>query len=416
MSMRRILSVASALFVTSTLAACSVEEIATTATANNQLPAATASVSTTVPTQAQPTQAPLPTQAPPTTAPVASAGGAAQTPALLSTAVPQNAQAVLDAEEQIVAAVAQRAGPAVVRIDVRTQQGAGLGSGWLAEFEGGRYIITNNHVIADGGGQVLVSFTGLFQTLGRVVGTDPDSDVGVVQVEEIPEGVQPLELGDSSQVQVGQRTIAIGNPLGQNRTVTTGIVSALGRTISEPNLSRYSIGGAIQTDAAINPGNSGGPLFDSRGQVIGMNTAILSQSGTNSGIGFAVPINLIKKVASAIIRDGAYQHPFLGIQFLQGDQSNITTYFAKQNNLPSAGLLVQATEGGPLSAAGVSGEIILTAINGVQLTSTDDMVSYLELNTNPGDTVTVSYFLTSGGQQRQAQVTMGARNQSQAQP
>jgi 2-alkenal reductase len=343
------------------------------------------------------------------------AGGEAAQPVNLqeSTPVPQDAQAVLDAEEQIVADVVDRVGPSVVRIDVRTQQGAGLGSGWLANFEGEPYVITNNHVVDGSNGQVLVSFTGLFQTVGEIVGTDPDSDIAVVRVQQLPEGVQPIELGDSSVVRVGQRTIAIGNPLGQNRTVTTGIVSALGRTINEAE-SPYAIGGAIQTDAAINPGNSGGPLLDSRGRVIGMNTAILSRSGTSSGIGFAVPVNLVKKVVPSLIRDGVYAHPYLGIQISPNQDPNITTLMAEQNNLPSPGILVGIPPGGPMSEAGVSGTILITAIDGVQMTSFDDIVSYLELNSSPGDTITVS-IVDESREQRDVQVEVGARPQSQLQ-
>src|SRR6266496_3841307 len=233
-----------------------------------------------------------PVSAPGNGTPVAAAPLAQQ-----STPIPQS-DLPLSNDEEVVAGVFERVGPAVVRIE--TDQG--LGSGFLVDANG--LIITNNHVVADSGGQVRVSFSGLFQTIGRVVGTDPDSDIAVVKADELPQSVQPVQLGDSSKTRVGQRTIAIGNPLGQDRTVTTGIVSAIGRTIDESDQSQqsqqdqqgphYSIGGAIQTDAAINPGNSGGPLLDSRGRVIGMNTAILSQSGTSSGIGFAVPVNLIK--------------------------------------------------------------------------------------------------------------------------
>ena len=317
------------------------------------------------------------------------------------TPVPEAAQQQLDAEEQVVANVFQRAGPAVVRIE--TDQG--LGSGFLIDTNG--YIVTNNHVIAGSqGGQVLVSFTGLFQTPGNVVGADPDSDIAVVKVDELPQGVVPVELGDSNQAQVGQRTIAIGNPLAQDRTVTTGIVSAIGRTINENEQGQggYRIGGAIQTDAAINPGNSGGPLLDSRGRVMGMNTAILSQSGTSSGIGFAVPVNLIKKVAPALIDHGSYDHPWLGVGL-----QDVTTYEAKQKRLPSAGVLIQPSgQGSPMAQAGMRGQGILIAINGTPATSSDQVIAYLELNTNPGDMVTLTV-VDSNGRQRDMQVKLGAR-------
>ena len=209
------------------------------------------------------------------TAPSAAVAPTATAP--MAQPVSQPAPALADArqqiaaEDQIVADIFSRVGPAVVRIVT----GQGLGSGWLVDSKG--YIITNNHVIAESqNGRVRVSFTGLFETIGQVVGADADSDIAVVKVDEMPQDAKPVELGDSDKVQVGQRTIAIGNPLGQDRTVTTGIVSAIGRTIEEDPNYHYQIGGAIQTDAAINPGNSGGPLLNASGQVIGMDTAILS--------------------------------------------------------------------------------------------------------------------------------------------
>jgi 2-alkenal reductase len=320
------------------------------------------------------------------------------------TPVPEQAQQQLDAEEQIVANVFDSVGPAVVRIET-TQ---GLGSGYLIDRDG--HVVTNNHVIADSpNGQVLVSFSGLFQTVGKVIGADPDSDIAVVKVDELPDGVTPVDLGDSNQVRVGQRTIAIGNPLAQDRTVTTGIVSAIGRTINENAQSQggYRIGGAIQTDAAINPGNSGGPLLDSRGRVIGMNTAILSQSGTSSGIGFAVPVDLIKKVAPALITQGHYDHPWLGVSL--GD---VTTYQAKQNNLPSAGVLIapdqNAGRDSPVLQAGLTSQAILTAINDTLATSSDQVIAYLELTTKPGDTVKLT-LVDGDGQRRDLQVQVGAR-------
>jgi S1-C subfamily serine protease len=297
---------------------------------------------------------------------------------------PAEAQAVTVALEQIIADVNARAGDAVVTI--RTANGQG--SGFLIDGEG--HIVTNNHVVADAQG-------------GQVIGTDPDSDIAVVDVEQIPDGVQPVELGDSSQLRVGQTTIAIGNPLGQERTVTNGIVSATNRTISEQT-GGYAIGGAIQTDAAINPGNSGGPLLDANARVIGMNTAILSQSGTSSGIGFAVPVNLIKRVVPSLIAQGRYDHPYLGVQM-----GEVTTLIAEEQNLPSAGIIMQATGAdSPAAQAGLPDEAIVTAINGEPLTSTEDVIAYLELNTAPGDTVTLNV-VQQDGTQRDVEVTLGAR-------
>ena len=311
---------------------------------------------------------------------------------------PPAAQASPLSIEQIIADVHARVSPAIVAIT----PGQGLGSGFLIDRDG--HIVTNNHVIEGAeNGQVLVSFSGLFETLGRVVGTDPDSDTAVVKVDELPDGVEPVELGDSSGLRVGQMTIAIGNPFGQERTVTSGIVSALGRTISEEQ-STYAIGGAIQTDAAINPGNSGGPLLDADARVIGMNTAILSQSGTGSGVGFAVPINLIKKVVPALIEQGTYDHPYLGVRM-----GEVSTFLARERNLPSAGILMSPSgDDSPAGRAGLPEEAIVVAINGEELTSTEDVVTYLELNTAPGDTITLN-IVEQGGERRDIAVELGAR-------
>jgi putative serine protease PepD len=354
----------------------------------------------------QPTSAPRPSQSTAASASQADAQPASAAAPQQATAIPQMAQEQLDAEEQLVANVYDRVAPAVVRIET----GEGLGSGYLIDKDG--HIVTNNHVVENSqGAQVLVSFTGLFQTVGEVIGTDPDSDIAVVKVDELPKNVVPVELGDSNQLRVGQRTIAIGNPMAQDRTVTTGIVSAIGRTIDEnaenqggPN---YTIGGAIQTDAAINPGNSGGPLLDSRGRVIGMNTVILSRSGTSSGIGFAVPVNLIKKVASALIGGGRYEHPWLGASLGQ-----VTTYEAQRQKLPSAGILIEpdprAGQDSPVRQAGLRDRSVMTAINGTAVTSVDDVISFLEVNTKPGDTVTLT-LVDGNGNQRDLPVKLGSR-------
>jgi len=367
--------------------------------ATNSPPAPTSAAQLTVVSEPNPVSAPGSS-----TASAAAPADQAATPAALpvaqqSTPIPQS-DVPLSNDEEVVAGVFEHVGPAVVRIE--TDQG--LGSGFLVDASG--HIITNNHVVAGSGGQVRVSFTGLFQTIGHVVGTDPDSDVAVVQAEELPEGVQPVEFADSSKVRVGQRTIAIGNPMGQDRTVTTGIVSAIGRTINENENEQggYRIGGAIQTDAAINPGNSGGPLLDWRGRVIGMNTAILSQSGTSSGIGFAVPINLIKKVSDELIAKGNYDHPFLGVGL-----EDVTTLQAKENNLPSAGVLIQPNgNDSPVAQAGLRRPAILVAINQTPMTSSDDVIAYLELNTKPGDTVTLT-LVGDNKQQHDLHVQLGAR-------
>lgn len=388
------------------LSACTIPGL-NNVTSTTQQPTVVAPIATSAPvaTSAPATVATQPASDPQATS-AAAAGEVAQraTP----TALPEATLQGLDAEELIVANVFERVGPSVVRI-----QSQGLGSGWLFDREG-RYIVTNNHVI-EGSQEVAVFFTGLFSTRGVVVGTDPDSDIAVIQVDELPPNVQAVEVGDSSELRVGQRTIAIGNPLGQDRTVTTGIVSALGRTIQEG--SQFAIGGAIQTDAAINPGNSGGPLLDSRGRVIGMNTAILSPAanpqtgaGQSSGVGFAVPVNLVKKIVPELIAKGSYAHPYLGIQM----SSPITTLQAEQEQLPAAGVPIAPAPDGPVAQAGLSDQAILTAINGREMTSSADVISYLELETSPGDTITMS-IVTLDGERTELQVQLGARPRSEQQ-
>ncbi len=305
--------------------------------------------------------------------------------------------------EQIIATIYTNAAPAVVRIEPR----GGLGSGFLIDNQG--HIVTNNHVVARQN-RVRVLFSGLFETPGEVIGTDPDSDLAVVRVTDIPPGVQPLRLGDSDQLQVGQITIAIGNPLGQDRTVTSGIVSALGRTLAETP-GGFSIGGIVQTDAAINPGNSGGPLLNAQGEVIGVNTAIATipdrfgGQQASQGIGFAVPVNLVKKVVPALIEQGRYEHPYLGIAI--GEP--ITTFVAQQQGLPSPGLPISPNDrNGPAFQAGLRNTVILVAIDGQPVASSDDIISYLELRTQPGDTVVLT-IVDTDGERSELSVKVGAR-------
>ncbi len=310
---------------------------------------------------------------------------------------------VILATSEVVARVFHDVAPAVVRIELQNS----LGSGFLLDQEG--HIVTNNHVV-QGASQVRVLFTGLFETRGEVIGTDPDSDLAVIRVEEIPEGVQPVSLGDSDELNVGQLAIAIGNPLGQDRTVTTGIISALGRTLAETPQG-FSIGGIVQTDAAINPGNSGGPLLNARGEVVGVNTAIaaipnrVGGSQASQGIGFAVPINLVKKVVPALIESGEYSHPYLGI----GIGMPITTFVAEQEGLPAAGLPIAVNDpDGPTARAGLQDRVILVAIDGQEVTSGDDLISYLELQTSPGDTVTLT-IVNEQGEKVDVEVELGSR-------
>ncbi len=246
----------------------------------------------------------------------------------------------------------QRARPGVVRVSTETvvrssdpfgvfptmaQEQRGLGSGFVVDKSG--YIVTNYHVI-QGAQRIRVSFSNNESMAARLVGRDPSTDVAVLKVSAESRALRPLELGDSDGVQVGDAVVAIGNPLGYERTVTSGIVSATGRAIQAPNQSL--IDQVIQTDAAINQGNSGGPLLNTNGRVIGVNTQIATENGGNVGLGFAVPINTVKDVASQIIDKGSVEHAQLGI-YAQAVDARIARVF----HLPArAGLLVADVDPG----------------------------------------------------------------------
>ena len=185
----------------------------------------------------------------------------------------------------------------------------GEGSGFVWDKDG--HILTNNHVV-ENANEVIVVFPDGTEASAKVLGTDPNADLAVIQVDVPATLLIPVQLGDSNEVKVGQMAVAIGNPFGLENTMTYGIISAVGRTISS-GASQFSIPEVIQTDAPINPGNSGGPLLDRLGQVIGINTQIVSRSGSNSGIGFAVPINIAKRVVPSLIDNGEYAYPWMGI-------------------------------------------------------------------------------------------------------
>jgi len=223
-------------------------------------------------------------------------------------------------EEGNLVEIYQRSNPGVVAIQVLTVSGNGLGSGFVIDNDG--HIITNYHVI-EGVSELEVDFPSGFKTRGEVIGIDTDSDLAVVKVDAPPEELHPLPLGDSSQIKVGQTVVAIGSPFRFKGTMTTGIISSLGRTLSSlrtaPGGNFFTAGDIIQTDAAINPGNSGGPLLNLNGEVIGVNRAIetyninAEDDPINSGIGFAIAINTVKRVVPSLISDGSYDYPYLGI-------------------------------------------------------------------------------------------------------
>ena len=292
------------------------------------------------------------------------------------------------------------------------QQSTATGSGFLIDNDG--HVLTNAHVV-QGAQRVDVQLGDGASQQAQVVGTDPSSDVALLKVDDT-KGVDPLPLGDSNKVQVGDPVVAIGNPFGLDRTVTSGIVSALQRQIQAPN--GFSISDVIQTDAAINPGNSGGPLIDGAGQVVGINSQIESQSGGNEGVGFAVPIKTAADVVSQLENGGSVHRAYLGIS--GGD---ITPDIAHALNLPvSQGVLIERVlSGGPADDAGIKGATgqatiagqtfpvggdIITKVDGKPITGMDDVISAVN-DHNPGDEITLTIF--SGGHQHDVTVKLGDR-------
>ena len=258
----------------------------------------------------------------------------------------------------------------VVQVNVRTTDGrnnpGNMGSGFVYSEDG--YIITNNHVVDDAG-IVNITFLDGESYTAKIIGTDPDLDLAVLKVEMESRYIQPIPIGDSSQLKVGEQITAIGNPFGLSGSMTSGIISQMGRLL--PQDSGYSIPDVIQTDAAINPGNSGGPLLNMKGEVVGINTAIQSATGEFTGVGFAVPSNTVKKVIPVLIRDGIFHHPWMGIS-----GSDVDPELAKVRGLASSkGFLVATViEGSPAEEAGLLGVTDTKEIDGREYPLDGDII------------------------------------------
>lgn len=286
-------------------------------------------------------------------------------------AIAQETTAVArDPGESTIIRVARQATPAVVSV---TAPRVGSGSGVVVSTDG--VILTNNHVV--GGARIVeIGFSDGRRVNGQVLGRDPSLDIAVVRVAET--GLVAAPLGDSDRLEVGQTAIAIGNPIGLDRTVTTGIVSAVNRSPRG-----FELGGLIQTDAAINPGNSGGPLLDSQGRVIGINSAILR--GT-TGLGFAIPINLARNIAEQLITTGQITRPYLGVS-----TADINVEAARSAGIDlNEGVIVRDVgAGSPADRAGIQLYDVITHINGAPILSTGELVRILR-NNQPGNTVRVT--------------------------
>ena len=295
--------------------------------------------------------------------------------------------------------------PSIVHIKVRqtvqgffqNQERTGEGSGFIWDTEGN--IVTNYHVVASAS-IVDVEFADGSQFPAAVIGLDPNSDLAIIKVNPNGKILTALNLGDSTNVKVGNHTIVIGSPFGQEFSMSSGIVSAIKRTVPSQN-TRFSIPNVIQTDAAINPGNSGGPLMDIEGNVIGINSQIISRSGVNQGIGFAIPINSVKKIIPTLIKGEKFEYPYIGITGM-----DLNTNLKKALEIDSeikGVMIVDVVKGSPADLGGLSGYTgsvsdndtsypsggdILTAINTIPIKSMSDLLTLLFSDYSPGDSVT----------------------------
>jgi putative serine protease PepD len=269
-------------------------------------------------------------------------------------------------------------------------QAAGSGSGFVVDTAG--HIVTNEHVVENGG-----SFRVRFGENGdpiqaKLLGADKSNDLAVLQIDpsKVGDGLQPVQLGSSSSLNPGEPTIAIGSPFGLEGTVTSGIVSALDRTIQAPN--GFSISGAIQTDAAINPGNSGGPLLDSQGRVIGVNSQIASQSGSNSGVGFAIPVDQVKRVVPYLEKGQKVPHAYLGVGSGQTQAGGAT--------------IGQIVPGGPADKGGIRQGDRVVQIGNQPVRDPDDLSAAVN-DRKPGEKVDI--VVERGGERRTLTVTLGTQ-------
>ena len=293
------------------------------------------------------------------------------------------------------------------------------GSGFVWDAEG--HIVTNHHVVEGVIGEtdeVTVIFSDSTQVDGTIVGSDPHSDLAVIKLEDSDLDLHPVTLGDSSEVKVGQLTVAIGAPFGQEFTMTSGIVSAVGRDIRGE--AQFTIPEVIQTDSAINPGNSGGPLLDSQGRVIGINTQIISRTGNFSGVGMAVPVNIARRVVPHLIKDGEFDYPWLGVNIV-----SLNSAYAEELDLPATtrgALIVAVLQGSPAYRAGLKGsegsvEVsgvdyaaggdIVVAVGGQEIVGSSELISHLTYHHRPGDIAT--FAILRDGDRRELDVTLGQR-------
>jgi 2-alkenal reductase len=334
-----------------------------------------------------------------------------------STALPV-AQAVnlVDQQDRLIS-LYQAVRPGVVTI----QTSNALGSGWVYSSDG--YIVTNQHVV-EAETKVEVDFPTGYKTYGTVVGADPNSDLAVIKVDVPAEQLHPLALGDSDALQIGQIAVAIGDPLTLSGSMTTGIISGLGRSEDSNAQSTggayFAAGDFIETDALLNHGNSGGPLLNLDGQVIGVNRSIQidPNTGTSSGLGYAISVNVVKRVIPELIQKGKFDYPYLGVSTLDNLPLKVIDELGLKNT--TGAYVTSVVPNGPADQAGLragtqptsitnlnSGGDLIIAVDGQPVQVFADMIRYLVLHKSPGDTVTLT--VLRGDQKVDATVTLGTR-------
>ena len=369
--------------------------------------------------------------APPTATPTVIPPTPTPAPPVL-TPIPDEQEAANALEAQIIA-VNDRVGLSVVNITNRSivydtfmraipQEGGW--SGFVYDREG--HIVTNFHVV-ENAEELLVTLSNGQVYEARLIGADPTNDLAVIGIDAGADLPEPVALGDSGKLRVGQFVVAIGNPFGVGQTLTTGVISALGRVIQSPEETRF-IGEAIQTDAAINPGNSGGPLLDLQGRVIGVNSQIISPSRASAGIGFAVSSNTVRRVVPELISRGYYPHPWLGADLLPLTSATAKVFREAGMVVPvDAGLLViEVVQGATADRAGVRGGSrlvrigryqipldgdIIVAVNDQPVDNFEDLTVYLETQTTVGDTVQLT--IIRDGEEQTLSVTLDERPRAQ---
>lgn len=322
-------------------------------------------------------------------------------------------------------ALYEQVSPGVVSLQFTTTEGGGQGTGFVIDKEG--HIVTNYHVASEAT-ELEVHFPSGLKVYGSVIGTDMDSDLAVIKVDVDPDVLVPLTLGDSEAIKVGQTVVAIGNPYGLSGTMTVGIVSARGRVLDSMRQTEsgtfYSSGDTIQTDALINPGNSGGPLLNLNGEVIGVNRAIqtagtsITGGAVNTGIGFAISSNTVRRVVPALIETGTYAYPYLGLS----SYSNMSLAMVEALKLPqSTGAYVASVvAGGPADQAGIKGGTqptavqglttggdLIIAVDGIEIKDFSELMSYLVLNASVGDDIVLT--IIRSGKTMDVTVTLGQR-------